>query len=221
MHRAILFWWGTVILLAVAGCLVGLLFLLRTVHRPGRRSEVRWDLPPSSLCLIYASDAEVAEALRMGNARRSARAMSDADIGISFEMSLPEPEALTLKPLSPLPTEAVAFGQGVCALATLPPMYQEPAVRDVPPAIVRAANTLTAAGYEPKIRFNPEPNTRGTATFYVRLDETGRVLHVLRLSPVGEETPWLNQLRKILLRTRGTAAATGRVIFSWNTKDLP
>lgn len=221
MHRAILFWWGTVLLLALAGCLVGLLLLLRTIRRPGWGSEARWDLPHSSLCLIYASDAEVAEALRMGNARRSARAMSDADIGISFEMPLPEPSALTFKPLPPLPTALVTPERDACALATLPPMHNGDVKLDPPPVIVRTASTLTAAGYAPKMLFNPEPDTRGTATFYVRLDETGRVLHVLRLSPTGEETPWLTQLRKILLRTRGTAAATGRVIFNWNTKDLP
>lgn len=221
MHRAILFWWGTVLLLALAGCLVGLLFLVRVTHRPGWRSEVKWDLPQSSLCLIYASDTEIAEALRMGNARRSARAMSDADIGISFEMPLPEPDALSFNPLPPLPSEVAVSEQDRCALATLPPMYHGDVELDMPFVIVRTASTLTAAGYAPKILFNPEPDTRGTATFYVRLDENGRVLHALRLIPAGEETPWLNQLRKILLRTRGSAAATGRVIFNWNTKDLP
>lgn len=221
VHRAVLFWWGTVLLLGLTGCLIGLLLLLRSVWRPGWGGESRWELPRASLCLIYASESDVSEALRMGNARRSACAMSDADIGISFEMPLPEPEEIAFDALPPLPASFAARDRDACSLASLPPMYQGPIEVSTAPASVYTVATLTKVGYLPTLRANPEPNTRGTATFFVRLDESGRAQHVLRLSPVGEETPWLKLLRKHLLRTRGTAAATGRVTFTWNTKDLP
>lgn len=221
VRRAILFWWGTALLLVLLGGALVQLLALRAFWHPGSGAEMRWRLPQATLSLIYASEADVAEALRMGNTRRSARAMSDADIGISFEMPLPEPQPIALKPLPPLPTTLADSDQKGCALVTLPPMYHGDGESDPPAVIVRTAGTLTAVGYEPKMVLKPEPDTRGTATFAVELDDAGHVVHVLRLTPSGEETPRLKMLRKILTRTRGTAAATGHVTFTWNTKDLP
>lgn len=220
MRRAILYWWGTVVLLSVTAVVIGLLFALRHLVRPGNGPAEKWRLPQPGLRLIYASESAVAEALRMGNARRSAHAMRDADIGISFDMVLPEPEPLKLNPLPPLPVSALAEPVEETPIAKLPALYSASA-GTLDALSLRTAGELTAAGYAPRIRPAPPPNDRGTATFFVRLDETGRPLHVLRLSPSGGETDWLRTLRITLTRTRGTAAAFGQVTIVWNTKDLP
>lgn len=222
VHRAILFWWGTVLLLTATAILFGLIFALRNLGRPGEGAASRWLLPPAGLQLIYASEAEVAEALRMGNARRSARAMSDADIGISFAMRLPEPERLKLKPLPPLPESLRVLRPARPAAANLPPLAGTPAQpAGAETVTLRTERTLTEAGYAPQIRQQPEKDERGSAVFSVYLDDSGRALHVFRLSPAGDETPWLKAVRLALLQTRGTAAASGRVTIIWNTKDLP
>lgn len=220
VHRAILFWWGTVLLLSLLGGALVQLLALRVFRMPEHR-EGKWVLPRATLSLIYASEADVAEALRMGNTRRSARAMSDADIGISFEMPLPEPQSVTLKPLPPLPTSFAAADATESPVASLPLMYAGVEKSATPSVMVRTTASLTAAAYAPRVRMPSEPGQCGTATFFVELDDEGRTVHVLRINPSGEETPRLKRLRTILIRTRGTKAATGTVTFTWNTKDLP
>lgn len=219
VHRAVLYWWGTVLLLTVTGVVLALLLLLRNLGRPGCGPETKWRLPAASLRLIAVPEQAVAEALRMGNVRRSARAMSDADIGISFAMPLPEPAPLQLRSLPPLPSELpvrVPERPGM----NLPPLFSGAVAGGVPVAL-RPEPALTAAGYLPSRPPQPESGTCGSALFSVHLDETGRAVHVFRLAPAGEETPWLRSVRLMLLRTRGTAAASGRITVVWNTKDLP
>lgn len=221
VHRAVLYWWGTVLLLTVTGIVLGLLLLLRNLGRPGCGPETKWQLPAASLRLIAVPEQAVAEALRMGNVRRSARAMSDADIGISFAMPLPEPAPLQLRPLPPLPSDLPARAPELSGM-NLPPLFAaaEAGAASAPVA-VRPDPALAAAGYLPSRPPQPESGTCGSALFSVHLDETGRARHVFRLAPAGEETPWLRTLRLMLLRSRGSAAASGRITIIWNTKDLP
>lgn len=221
VHRAFLFWWGTVLLLLATAAVLALLLTLRHAARPAAAPAERWQLPPSSLQLIYASEEEVAEALRMGNARRSARAMSDADIGISFEMTLPEPARLVLKPFPPLTRERSALPEDRVAAANLPPMAAAGQTGEAAAPALRCTPALRAVNYAPQVRAQPDAASRGSAVFAVSLDASGRVQHVLRLSPAGEETAWLRTVRLALLRSSGTAAASGHVTIIWNTKDLP
>lgn len=158
----------------------------------------------------------------MGNTRRSARAMDDADIGISLKMPLPEPERLTFKPLPPLPTTSLYSASETAPVATLPRMYcADSASAEAPLLAVRVSEGLQQVNYLPKLRVEPESGACGSVTFYVALDDQGAALHVLRVNPSGEETPWFKMLRKRLTRTRGTAAAAGYVTFTWNAKELP
>ncbi len=221
LRRAILFWWSSIVVLGVTLLFLAKLTVELAFYDVGKRPTEAYRLPPATLQLVYASQAEINERLRMGNARRIAVAMSDADIGLSLDVSLPEPSPLTTKALPPLTLNynkqnAVALSSG----ELLPRAYTPEEAADAERIKVTVSDDLVkvkyALGTLPEC---PKDEPAGRAVFWVRLDDNGRPETVLRVSPLGEETPWQRALRVHLGACTGTAWARGRITIYWTAEE--
>lgn len=225
VRRAFTYWWGTLLLSALT---VGA--LATTVHgwcAEGRvtRAEGAKPLRAPGLQLRLASATQVAELMRLGNARRSAMALSDREVGITLDGALPEPEPLGGKPLAPLVLEVAIAGAQEAQATLLPPAYAGPeAASDARAEKARAFEVtldtaLAEAGFPapeaPALVEGP-----GRAVFQVALDGVGRPESVLRLAPAGEESADLRRLRLALSAQRGARGpAEGLVICRWKRID--
>lgn len=209
--RALLFWWAPALIVAVAALALAQA-VAAFVGRPGAGPAARYALPRPSLGLVAATAAQAEELRRLGNVRRLAGALGDADIGISLAPRLPEPDPLPLGPLGALPRPRAA-GRGVGA-AALPPAAEALAAAPAPrEARVRPSAALAEAGFRARL---PRPEGRGRCVFWVELDAAGRVATAARFEPAGAETPALRQVRDALLAGRGRGAAQGFVTVAWD-----
>ena len=173
--RALLFWWAPALVCLLAG-----LALAQTVAlfwgRPGFLLDATWTPPEMrepGLGMVWAT-ADEAQALRrrLGNVRRRAGALQDADIGISFAQEVPEPVRLDFEPLGPLPQASIAQEAPTADLA-LPPAAESVAVAPRKPFGLRttAEGALREVGYV--FDWKP-PAGRGYADFLVTLGPEGR-----------------------------------------------
>lgn len=218
--RALLFWWAPALVFAMAGAALLLAIVGFSLFRPGVGAPGRYVLPQAGLHLVHATAAQVGEVLRMGNARRLLGALSDADIGISLKLPLPEPRAMAFAPLDPLPPIDTRRHSPA---RTLPlPLaweWKTDVARHDNHFEVRIADALEKAGFSATPK--PPPG-RGKAVFWVGLDGKGCAETVLRLAPSGVETAPLRALRTALLAGRGQGAAQGTVTVIWDTaKESP
>ncbi len=222
IRRAFTFWWSTGLLVGVTLLFLAKLTLNFTFDTLGQRNAADYQLPRPSLRLVHASMQEVEDRLRMGNARRSAIAMQDSEIGISLETKLPTPPPFSGTPLPPL--EGYAAGPGT---TTLPDFrYLPPLTTSSPKAAscltsVRLTDTLEGAGFtfEAQLPSPPPGEPAGRADFWVTLNEEGRVITVLRLAPTGEETAWLRTLRVFITGGKALRAAHGPLTLYWTTEE--
>ena len=219
--RALLYWWAPAVV-----CLLTWLALVQTMAlfwgRPGFLLILTWTPPlsrPAGLALVTATPAET-EALRqrLGNVRRRAGDLRDADIGISFAPSLPEPVPLAFEPLGEPPTLGAGLGAAAETGLGLPPAYESVAGGGRKPFGLRteAATALRAAGFV--FDWKP-PAGRGRAVFLVALGPGGRPETVARLEPAGPETEALRRLRRALEAGRGEEPAQGIVTVQWETES--
>ena len=218
--RALLFWWAPALVCLLAG-----LALAQTVAlfwgRPGFLLDAMWTPPEMrapGLGMVWAT-ADEAQALRrrLGNVRRRAGALQDADIGISFAQGVPEPVRLDFEPLGPLPQASIAQEAPTADLA-LPPAAESVAVAPRKPFGLRttAEGALREVGY---VFDGRPPAGRGYADFLVTLGPEGRPETVARLAPKGPETAALRGLRRALEAGRGEGPAQGIVRVRWETES--
>lgn len=218
--RALLFWWAPALVCLLAG-----LALAQTVAlfwgRPGFLLDATWTPPEMrepGLGMVWAT-ADEAQALRrrLGNVRRRAGALQDADIGISFAQEVPEPVRLDFEPFGPLPQASLAQEAPTADLA-LPPAAESVAVAPRKPFGLRttAEGALREVGYV--FDWKP-PAGRGYADFLVTLGPEGRPETVARLAPKGPETAALRGLRRALEAGRGEGPAQGIVRVRWETES--
>ncbi len=222
LHRALMYWWGPGIVLLVMLLLLAKLTVHFVFDGIGTRRVEAYSLPEASLRLVYMSQSEINDRLRMGNARRIAVAMSDADIGLSLDVALPEPGILEGKALPPLLIDLpVSDRQKLSEVSYLPQAYVAPERAPVARVRMVVSEELEAArftlGALPK---TPKGESSGRADFWVMLDERGRVETVLRASPFGEETAWQKRLRVYLGTGLGTSAGRGRVTIYWTAEEV-
>lgn len=219
LHRALLFWWGPLLLLTVTALLLAgpLVTSLGKSASLGQRFGELY-LPGPGLRLVRAAAADVAEVIRAGNVKRLAVALSDSDVGIS--MALPEiadspaarlplvmPERLADRNSGLSPTAFLPAGSA----ADMAPEASRAGMR------LRVGHTLGAADYAPEVSDAVWAEAAvAEALFEVVLAEDGRVAAVFRLRPAGAETEGLRKLRMLLEHGRGSRAASGLVWLSTN-----
>lgn len=223
LHRAVLYWWGPLLLFAVtAALLVGP--LVRAFDRENRVGVGfgRAFLPPSGLRLVRASEADVAEVIRAGNVKRLAVALSDEDVGISMDPPVAAPRTLPRLPLVE-PRKPTAQ-TGNLPYAAFIPKATEPAVG---PVGTTGGLSLRMDGSLDRVAFatdalgnDVQPAEVLNALFEVALDGDGRVMAVFRIRPAGEETETLRRLRRLLEHGRGNGAASGKVWFSTRETEI-
>lgn len=223
LHRAVLYWWGPLLLFAVtAALLVGP--LVRAFDRENRVGVGfgRAFFPPSGLRLVRASEADVAEVIRAGNVKRLADALSDEDVGISMDLPVAATRALPRLPL--IEPRKPTARPGSLPYAAFIPKAMEPApesvgsagglLLQVDGALGRVAFATDAVGSD--VHTAEALN----ALFEVALDDDGRVMAVFRIRPAGEETETLRRLRRLLEHGHGNGAASGKVWFSTRETEI-
>ncbi len=188
----------------------------------GHRAHEAYQLPPSSLRLVYASQNDISDRLRMGNARRLAVAMRDTDIGLSLEIPLPQPPALippTFAPLSAYQATPTPPTRSVVQL--LPRLSNTPTPATEKPFQVKLSESLRTAELTPLTQpTKPKGLPAGRVDFWIELNADGRIETLLRVSPSGEETEWQKALRIALNACTGKGAAQGFVTLFW-TAETP
>ena len=219
--RALLFWWAPAVV-----CLLTWLALAQTMAlfwgRPGSLLDLTWTPPEMrepGLGMVWVT-ADEAEALRrrLGNVRRRAGALQDADIGISFAPELPEPVRLSFEPMGELTLTAAAKADPLPNL-DLPPAAESVGTVQRTPLGLRttAEGALREAGYV--FAWKPPADSRGHADFLVALGQDGLPETVARLAPKGAETETLRGLRRALEAGRGEGPAQGIVRVRWETES--
>lgn len=209
------YWWAPTVTVAVAS--VGL--FLTFFGLPKGEVALAPTLPKPGLYVVSMSQAEVNALVRQENVRRSSFALSDEDVGISLAQVVPEPPVRPLKTIEVPAMPVMAIAEAPKVDAFLPPMAAQRVFEEQGPSIeTRFDTALRASQFEVTLPL-PTAEVQGSAAaFWVRLNDAGAVVEVLRFDPVGVETAWLQLLRRALFKGRGTTAAQGMVRINWNTK---
>lgn len=203
----IAYWWAPFLICSIVGA--GLFGAYWGLPKSGPKN-VRYPLNPT-LRVVYTTQEVLNTLVKEENVRRLSMALNDDDIGISLHGTLPEPPQRAYLAL-PLPNfYAVETAAERTSPATLlPPMAPVKQVVTAPEVVVCTRDeALTACDFQATFPEVPADVAELSAKFFVRLNESGRVIEVLRLAPGGKESAWMRQLRTALLDGRGTGAAQG------------
>ncbi len=222
LWRAFTFWWSAGLVIGLTWLILAKLTLNFFLDDYGERELASYQLPQPSLRLIHVSAQEIEERLRMGNARRSAIAMQDSEIGISLETRLPEPPPPEQRPLVPLSGQTVTMAsQAELQFNYLPPLAQTQEPAATRQTFLRLPQQLTAVnfGFAEALPPAPEGTPAGRADFWVKLNEEGRVTSVLRLAPNGEESAWLKSLRLFIAKGKADGTGYGILTLYWTNEE--
>jgi hypothetical protein len=216
-RRLFSYWWSTVILLLfVATAVVNVFTWVQSQKYCPSQAFL---LPPERESLHYISNEELKAFLSRGTLQHTSRLISDADVGISLDLDIPEIIPFEVQSLGAFPTPPLE-SPSLAAAHLIPDAYDD---HFAPTPLTSEFNTLCSpslidAQYTFTLPEMPE-NDAGEAIFVVQTATDGKVETILRLSPSGQETPFLRQLRLALLNGSAKRDANGTIRLQWRNKE--
>jgi hypothetical protein len=218
LRRAFSYWWSTTLILIFVILAVSNTFLwLRSqrLHAPPS-----FTLPKARESVHYVPREEIQAFLSRGVLQHASRLLSDQDVGLSLEHALPELPQYCPRPLGDFP-QPQQVKPSLSSMLLVPSCYTTDFNKKAynPPTYNQAfSEALQEAGYTFLLPVLPE-NEAGEATFFVQISADGKVDSVLKISPQGQESPFLRQLRLALLKGTAQGEASGTIRFQWRSKE--
>lgn len=219
LRRAFSYWWSTLaILIFVISALANTMIWF---YPRAKAPVASFVLPKAQESVYYISRDEINAFLANENFQQVAHPISDKDVGILLELTLPTIPAYVEQPLPPLP-QPQSEKTKLSDMRLLPKAYTpKPTMAETSTITVKEIldPSLKAANYTFTLPTPPTDDV-ANATFFIQSNEKGEIETVLCLAPEEKESEFLATVRRALQQGTTQGAAHGTIHLKWRKEAL-